>query len=235
QNPAVDGKVVRQRAGVVVRGRVGRSLLGIEVVYVDVRQAARGEVNGRRYQILLRGDPVKLAERVDPFLLLLVVWERQCIDSGLANLVFESFGKVELARQNRTFEIQPRRRVLEPAKVVAADAKLWERIVQFPLPLFAAAPRLHGHQAGGEAAELRQVGRLVDVQGLYAVDGHGEPELSCSGVGHIGRVDDQRAAVLFTGRDEQAASGLADHAGQQRQSVAHGGGAAGKLLGCRRR
>jgi hypothetical protein len=74
-------------------------------------------------QLIGGGHPVELCKRVNPFLLFLVMRERQGVDRGLANLVLESLRQEELPRNRWAFKVQSRRCVLEPAEVVAANAE----------------------------------------------------------------------------------------------------------------
>src|SRR5437763_11815551 len=100
--------------------------------------------------MFVRDDPIELGERIESLLCLLVVWKRQRVHGRPASLVFKPFGDVELARDEWAFEVQPRSRGFQATQVVAADAKLRERVVQFPFPLVTGPPGLDGYQARGE-------------------------------------------------------------------------------------
>ncbi len=133
--------------------------------------------------------------------------------------------------QERAFEVEARGGILQPPQVPAADAEFGQRIVQLPFPFVAAPARLHGNQPGGKAAVFGKIRRLVDVEHFHAVNRHRQPELAGSGVGDVGGVYDEGAAVLGAGGDHQPAAGLAHHSRNQRQSVGYRGGTAGKQFG----
>src|ERR1019366_5356143 len=158
-------------------------------------------------------------------------WKRQFIDFGLAEFVFKALCQVELARYDGAFEVEPRRGGLEAAQVPTADAKLGERVVQFPLPFVAAALGLHRNEPGGKAPILGLEGCLVDVDRLHAVHGDSEAELPGAGVGDVGRVHDEGAAILGAIGDAQPAAGFAHHSGDERQRIGHGSRAIRHLLG----
>ena len=222
---------MRQRAGVVVRAGVRRRLFRVEVVHVHVAQPLRHDVKGGGDELFVGDHPVQLGEGIQAFHRLLIARKGQGVDGGLLDFVFEAFGQVEFAGQDGAFEIEPGCGRLEPAQVPAADAKLGEGIVQFPLPLVAAALGFHRHEAGGKASVFGQEGSLVDVDRLHAIHRDGDAELAGGGVGDIRRVDDQGAAILRAIGDAQRAAGLAHHAGNQRQRVGDGGRTARHFLG----
>ena len=73
-------------------------------------------------------------------------------------------------------------------------------------------------------------GVWIEVERFHAVDRHGQSELSGGGIGDVGGVDDQRAAMLAAAGKEQPPALIADHAGQQRQGIRGGSGPAGEFL-----
>ncbi len=211
-----ESHAMRQRAGVIVRAGVRRGLLRIEVVHVHVAQPLRHDVKGGGDELFVGGYPVQLGEGIQAFHRLLIARKGQGVDCGLLEFVFEAFGQVEFAGQDGAFEVEPRCGRLESAEVPATDAELGEGVVQFPLPLVAAALGFHRHQARGKASIFCQEGGLVDVDGLHAIHRDGDAELPRARVGDIRRVDDQGAAILRAVGDAQGAAGLAHYAGNQR-------------------
>src|ERR1019366_6932938 len=95
-------------------------------------QPLGSHVNRGGYQVFAGRNPVELCERIEPFLLLIVVWKWQFEDLRLAHFVLQSFGEVELAGNQRTLGVYARSCVFQALHVVAANAEVRERIVQFP-------------------------------------------------------------------------------------------------------
>jgi hypothetical protein len=176
-------------------------------------------VGGEREEVLVGDQPIELRERIHAFLFLLVVGERQLVDFGFADFVVDALGDIELAGDDRALEIEARRGIFEAAQAPAADIEFGQRIVQFPFPLFAAAAGVDGDQTGGEAAVLGQERSLINVDGLHAVDGHGEAELAGGRVGDVGGVHHHGGTMLGSGGNGEGAAGIAQDARDERQGV----------------
>ncbi len=215
---------------IVARAGVGRGRLGIEVIEPGVIQPLRSHVNRRCNELLIRLDPIHLRERIDSLVLFLVERERKRVYLHLAHFVFQPFGKEEFVAHDGPFRVQTRRGIADAAHAPTADDEIGEGVVEFPLPLIAAAARFHRNQSGGEAPIFGYEWRLIHRHRLHAIDGHGEPELPCRRVGDIGRVDDERTAMLGAARDFKAAIRLAHHARNHGQSVGNSGRTAGQFL-----
>src|SRR5262249_16350819 len=104
QQSTEDSELVADGAGVVMRARIGRGLLGIEVIHIHEPQPLRSGVEGCSDQVIAGSDPVELCERIDPALPFLIVWKRQRVHCRLADFVLASLGDEKLPRNNRSFE-----------------------------------------------------------------------------------------------------------------------------------
>ena len=127
-----------------------------------------------------------------------------------------------------------RRSILQPAQLPTAKAEIGQGVVQIEVPFVAAAPGLHRHHAGTEAAVLRQKGRAEHVHHLDAVHRHAGAESAGGRVGDIGLVHQQGAALFARTVDLQAPIGHAHNARQQRQRVVHRRRARGQIFDVRR-
>ena len=106
-----------------------------------------------------------------------------------------------------------------PSKMPAANEKVGKRVIQAVVPLFASASRIRRDYACGEAAILCEVGHLRNFDRLHAVDRNTESKAAGSGIGHIHRIDQQRAMVFAETRDSHTPVWAAHDSRYQRQSI----------------
>src|ERR1019366_5326900 len=137
--------------------------------------------------------------------------------------VFRALDEIELVFYYRTADIEARRSALHAIQVPTADAPFGQRIVQAVVPFIAAPARFGSHYSGSESSVLCQVGHHRDLHRLHAVDGNAESEAASRRVGHIDRVDEQRAVVLAEPCNLDRAILPANDPGYQRERVRQSG------------
>src|SRR5260370_31241554 len=97
-------------------------------------------------------------------------------------------------------------------------------MIEFEVPLFAAATCLHGNYATGETAILCKERRLVDVHGFDAIHGHREAKPPRGGIGDVGRIYHQSASLFSAPFNFDLSVGSTDNTGNKRKSIRHRGG-----------
>src|SRR2546428_57015 len=115
--------------------------------------------------------------------------------------VLDTLGEVKAICDQRAVKSDARRSVSQTAQMAAADAKLRQWIIELKTPLVAAPPCLYRYDPGREPPVLGQVGSLENIDRLNTINGDTHPEPSGGRLGHVGRIDYKRAAVLAASRD----------------------------------
>src|SRR5579884_2108117 len=132
----------------VVPLRIIRSYrLWVDVLRIDVVGVFGAEMQGEIDDTLPRSDVIELRERIDPFLLGLVMREGQCSTRSFVQVVLQSADHVQAVLQQRSADHEARCFVANSNHVITADPKIRERIVKFRVPFIAPALRLDGNDA----------------------------------------------------------------------------------------
>ena len=119
-------------------------------------------------------------------------------------LIKQVFEEIQTIGDKGAAQIKSGSCVPHTVEVSAADEKVGKRIIQTVIPLLTSASRIRRDYAGGEAPILCEVGHLRDFDLSHAVDRDTESKAPGSGIGHIHRIDQQRAVVFAETRDSYA-------------------------------
>ena len=146
-------------------------------------------------------------KELNAFEVLRLYGKRQGADLLLVEQVFGAFEEIQAVGDNGATEIESRSSVTHALEMPAANEKVGKRVIQAVAPLLASATRIGRHDTRGEATILCEVRHLRDFDGLHTVDGDAQSKAPGSGIGHVDRIDQQRAMVFAEARDADGASG----------------------------